>query len=44
MENKVKYDSYNSCNKCGNSNSYEVVATDEGYMSECHTTCNHCGF
>lgn len=39
----IDYHAKESCNKCGGENGIEVSATDEGYISECYTTCIHCG-
>ena len=33
-----------SCNACGNTNSYEIIDTTDGHISEARTWCNVCDF
>lgn len=39
-----KYHCKNSCNKCAGDNMVHIIDTDDGYISECETTCRRCGY
>ena len=40
----VNYHCYDSCNKCGEVNDYNVTDSLDGRMMECKTKCKACGF
>ena len=40
----TKYHDKDKCYQCNGSNNIEIVATDEGYISECDAVCSNCGF
>lgn len=40
----VKYHCYDSCNKCGEVNDYDVTDSLDGHMLECKAKCKECGF
>lgn len=42
---KIEYDDSWSCNNCSGDNEItKIVDTLNGYMCECETKCNECGF
>lgn len=44
IKRAVEYHCYDSCNKCGGLNSYDITDTVDGHISECETSCVNCGF